>query len=295
MDCRPQRCHVYRPTRRKTFANGVKGGHAIHRHRYLHPAPAATEMCKIKPRRRRIVRGKLIGNAGSEEGMIASIDGLPDKRDMTRVAAAKNGNREAFEVLVARHERRILAVARRITRTREDAEDVTQQSFQKAFLHLHQFEGRSSFSTWLTRVAINEAQMLRRKSRWIHEVSIDDASENEETAIALEVPDEHTEPKANYSQREWAGMLSLAMNELTPGMRKAIQLRELDERSMEETAQLMGISVNAVKARVFQGRRKLRRILKHYFGSPCASGRDASRTIGSTSDVSQDQMAFSAC
>jgi RNA polymerase sigma-70 factor (ECF subfamily) len=241
------------------------------------------------------VRTKLINSVGNEEGMIASIDSLPDKRDMTRVAAAKNGNREAFEVLVARHERRILAVARRITRTREDAEDVTQQSFQKAFLHLHQFEGRSSFSTWLTRVAINEAQMLRRKSRGIHEVSIDDANENEDTAIALEVPDARPDPEANYSQREWAGMLSLAMSELTPGMRKAIQLRELDERSMEETAQIMGISVNAVKARVFQGRRKLRGILKHYFRSPWASGRDASRTIGSARDASQHQIACSAC
>jgi RNA polymerase sigma-70 factor (ECF subfamily) len=241
------------------------------------------------------VPGKLIDSADSEEGVIAVIEGLPDKGDMTRVAAAKNGNREAFEVLVARHERRILAVARRITRTREDAEDVTQQSFQKAFLHLHQFEGRASFSTWLTRVAINEAQMLRRKSRGIHEVSIDDADANEETAIALEVPDSRPDPEASCSQREWVGMLSSAMNELTPGMRQAIQLRELDERSMEETAQLMGISVNAVKARVFQGRRKLRRILQHYFGSPWASGRDTSRTIGNTAPVSQDQIACSAC
>ncbi len=128
---------------------------------------------------------RLIDDIDSQEPAIASIPSVPDKGDMSLVAAAKNGNRQAFEVLVARHERRILAVARRFTRVREDAEDVVQQSFQKAFIHLRKFEGRSSFSTWLTRVAINEARMLQRKARGFREVSIDDLDGNEETATSL--------------------------------------------------------------------------------------------------------------
>jgi hypothetical protein len=85
------------------------------------------------------------------------------------------------------------------------------------------------------------------------------------------------------------------MNELTPGMRKAIRLRELDERSMEETARIMGISVGAVKAQVFHGRRKLREKLLLYFGSPWTSGRDASRTIGNARHIAQDRVAGHAC
>ena len=81
------------------------------------------------------------------------------------VIAAKNGNDHAFETLVERYRRRMLAVALRLTRVREDAEDVTQQSFQKAFVHLHRFEGKSSFSTWLTRITVNEALMLLRRGR----------------------------------------------------------------------------------------------------------------------------------
>jgi len=241
------------------------------------------------------VKAELVDGIDKKEAAIASMHIVPDTGDMTLVAAAKNGNRQAFEVLVGRHEQKILAVARRNTRTREDAEDVVQQSFQKAFLHLHQFEGRSSLSTWLTRIAINEAQMLQRKSRWTREVSIDDSNANSEIATALEVPDSSPDPEAIYSHREWERMLSSAMNELPRGTRRAIQLRELDERSTEETARIMGISTGAVKARVFHGRRKLRERLKQYFGSTWMSEKDTSRTTGDTRYFSQDQVACNAC
>jgi RNA polymerase sigma-70 factor, ECF subfamily len=241
------------------------------------------------------VSTKLIDSIDKEEPAIASIHSVPDKGEMTLVAAAKNGNRQAFEVLVARHERTIFFAARRITRTREDAEDVVQQSLQKAFVHLNSFVGRSSFSTWLTRIAVNEALMLLRRSRWLREVSIDDSNANEETATALEIPDSSPDPEASYSRREWARILSSAMNELPPGTRKAIQLRELDERSTEETARVMGLSVPAVKARVFHGRRKVRERLKQYFGSAWTSGRSTSRAIGNTRHISQNQVPYNAC
>ena len=223
-----------------------------------------------------------------------SLDG-PAAEDAALVVAAQNGDGHAFEILVGRHEQRIFFVARRITRTREDAEDVVQQSFQKAFTHLRKFEGRSAFSTWLTRIAITEALMFLRRGRGLREVLIGDLSGNEETTTSLEVPDSNPDPEAIYSQREWAEMLSLAMNELPPGIRKAIQLRELGERSTEETARIMGISIGAVKTRVFHGRRKLRERLKHFVGSAWTSGRDASRTIGTARHMSQDPAACNAC
>src|SRR6267142_2189651 len=85
--------------------------------------------------------------------------------DSALVAAAKRGDTQAFEELVLRHKQRVLAVAQRITNNREDAEDVAQESFHKAFLHLDAFQERSRFSTWLTRIAMNEAFMLLRRRR----------------------------------------------------------------------------------------------------------------------------------
>jgi RNA polymerase sigma-70 factor (ECF subfamily) len=241
------------------------------------------------------VSTKFIHNIDIEEAAIASIDSLPGNADMALVAAAKNGNKKAFEILVQRHEQRIFFVARRIARTREDAEDVVQQSFQKAFSHLHKFEGRSAFSTWLTRIAITEALMLLRRSRGLREVLIDDLNRNEETTTPLEVPDGSPDPEVSYSQRERAEMLSLAINELSPGTRRAIRLRELDERSSEETARIMGISVSALKGRMFHGRRKLRERLKQFVEPTLTSARKASRSIGNTTHVPQNEAVCNGC
>jgi RNA polymerase sigma-70 factor (ECF subfamily) len=167
-------------------------------------------------------------------------------------------------MLVERYERRMFSVARRMTRTREDAEDVVQQTLQKAFVHLQGFEGKSSFSTWLTRIAINEALMLLRRSRGLREVSMNDADADEEAGTAVEIPDSSSDPEVSYSQRERERILFSAMNELTPGIRTAIQLCELDERSVKESAQMMGVSVTAAKSRVLRGRRKLRETFKRY-------------------------------
>lgn len=237
---------------------------------------------------------RVIGEIDKTHAANASVSD-PAAEDATLVSFAKNGSVQAFEILVERHQQRILAVAMRLTRIREDAEDVVQQSFQKAFVHLHKFEGKSSFSTWLTRIAINEALMLLRRGRGLREVSIDDSTWSEESGFALETPDLHPSPESSYSQSEEARILSEAMHKLRPGLRKAIELRELAELSTEETAQRMGLSVGAVKARLFHGRKKLRERLKHYFGSACTSGTDISRTIANRTHISQERLSCDAC
>src|SRR6267143_6901909 len=98
--------------------------------------------------------------------------GINKDSDGSLVAAAKRGDKQAFEGLVLRHKQRVLAVARRITNNREDAEDVVQESFNKAFLHLDAFQEKSRFSTWLTRITMNEAFMLLRRRRGILEVLV---------------------------------------------------------------------------------------------------------------------------
>jgi RNA polymerase sigma-70 factor (ECF subfamily) len=213
---------------------------------------------------------------------------IRDSKDDLLVTAAKQGESRAFEELVERHQRQIYFAALRMTRNKEDAEDVVQRSLQKAFVHLNSFVGRSSFSTWLTRVAINEALMLIRKKKCgVREVVIDDLNRDDEAATSLDFPDPTPGPEARYFQREWLQMLSSAIGELPPLMREVIQLRELEERSMEETAQILGISVNAAKGRVFHARRKLRDVLKQYFGATALA-------FDSARHISQDPLTCNA-
>ena len=207
---------------------------------------------------------KLVDGVSGANAASSSADRLVAQEDAALVAGAKTGNTRAFELLVQRHERRIFLLAQRVTRNREDAEDVVQQSFQKAFIHLKKFEGESLFSTWLTRIAINEALMLLRRKRRSREVPISESPTEDEIALPLGIPDLGLNPEDSCLRREQERILSAAVSELTPGTRKAIQLRELDERSTEETAQVMGLSVGAVKSRVFHGRRKLRKTLQRY-------------------------------
>ena len=210
------------------------------------------------------------------------------------LVAAKNGDSAAFESLCKQSAKMVFRVARRMMRNNEDAEDVLQESFQQAFVHLKSFNGDSRFSTWLSRIAINAALMKLRKKQDLWDVSLDESNENEQSSPRLDVEDQGLNPEHLYAQRERERILSEAMNGLTPGMRKAIELRELGERSTEETARIMGISAAAVKARVFHGRKKLRERLKHFAGSAWTSGRDASRMIGNTRHLSQDQVACNA-
>lgn len=213
---------------------------------------------------------------------------IRDSKDDLLVTAAKEGESRAFEELVERHQRQIYFAALRMTRNKEDAEDVVQRSLQKAFVHLNSFVGRSSFSTWLTRVAINEALMLIRKKKCgVREVVIDDLNRDDQAATSLDFPDPTPDPEARYFQREWLQMLSSAIGELPPLMREVIQLRELEERSMEETAQILGISVNAAKGRVFHARRKLRDVLQQYFGS-------TARAFDSARHISQNPLTCNA-
>ena len=226
----------------------------------------------------------------AEVGGLVSFGAPAD--DDALVLAAKNGNEQAFEILVKRHRCKILSVALGFTRVQEDAEDIAQQSFQKAFVHLHAFERKSSFSTWLTRIAINESLMFLRKGHSHREISIDeDSSDLEGAALRREIPDSNPDPEATYLQQEKARILSVAMNTLRPRLRKAIELRDLGELSTEETARRMGTSVSATKSSVLRGRRKLREALKRCVRSPRKSGpipSDATR-------MSRDPLACAAC
>jgi RNA polymerase sigma-70 factor (ECF subfamily) len=207
------------------------------------------------------------------------------------VLAAKNGNEQAFEVLVERHRRQIYAVALRFTRVREDAEDISQQSFQKAFIYLQTFEGKSSFASWLTRIAVNEALMLLRRGRGRREISIDEGHFEPKEAARLEIPDSDPDPEACYLQHEAVEILFAAIDTLTPGLRKAIELRDIAEFSTEETARRLGLSLAAVKSRLLHARRKLREAL----GCNVTSPRRPGAIAGDPKRISRDRLTCTAC
>jgi RNA polymerase sigma-70 factor, ECF subfamily len=185
---------------------------------------------------------------------------LREDPDSTLVAATKNGESQAFEFLVKRYEARTFSVAFRITRNREDAQDVVQQSFCKAFVHLDSFQEKSSFSTWLTRIVINEGLMCLRRNRSRKEISLDDGKSEPEELFPVEIVDRGKNPAEIYEQRENEHILCEAMNQLNAEFRTAVRL-QLEERTVRETAESLGLGIGTLKARLFRGRQKLRVLL----------------------------------
>jgi RNA polymerase sigma-70 factor (ECF subfamily) len=180
--------------------------------------------------------------------------------DVRLLAAAKNGDSTAFGELFNLYKRRIFHLSRRIMRSHEDAEDVVQEAFQLAYIHLRDFNGHARFSTWLSRIAINVALMkLRKKARKV-EISIDEPSESDEMPFKEVVRDLATpSPEQDCLRKERSRILREALAALRPNARRVIELYELEGRSMKEIAEGMGISVGAVKARLFHARPKIRR------------------------------------
>jgi RNA polymerase sigma-70 factor (ECF subfamily) len=215
----------------------------------------------------------LLENRISRSNVGFSFDSAADEE---LVAASRRGDDLAFETLVRRHQREVFALAFRYTGAREDAEDVVQQTFEKAFVHLQEFAGESSFSTWLMAVAINQALMLLRRRRTLREVPIDDSNSHEGIAPVLEPADPSPDPEVACSQREGERILCAAIRQLRPGMRRAIELRDLRELSTRETARQMGLSAGALKARLFHARKKLRQALGRYVGPRRLSGNHSS-------------------
>jgi len=188
------------------------------------------------------------------------------------VAAAKKGDARAFEILCTQPASMVFNIARRIMRTKEDAEDVVQESFQLAFIHLKHFKGESRFSTWLIRIVTNAALMRLRRTNARRELSLEQVSEFQPSCSLLDIKDQSLDPEQLYVQEERHWSLRRAINKLSPEVRRAVEMRELDGQSTEETARMMGISVGAVKSRIFHARRKLRRLLNPTGTEPMRGG-----------------------
>jgi RNA polymerase sigma-70 factor, ECF subfamily len=181
------------------------------------------------------------------------------------VARAKSGDTSAFAELVKRYERKIYRLAKNITQNDEDAEDVLQDAFLKAYEHLSGFQGQSKFYTWIVRIAVNEALMKLRKRRGDRFVSLDEPIDTGEEEVKREIAVWEGNPEQQYSQEELQRILNEAVEGLKPDFRTVFTLRDIEELSTEETAEVLGISVPAVKSRLLRARLALREKLTRQF------------------------------
>ncbi len=181
------------------------------------------------------------------------------------VAQAQTGGEEAFTELVNRYEGNIYRLARHITQNPEDAEDVLQETFLKAYEHLRDFQGNSKFYTWLVRIAVNQALMKLRKRKTDASVSLDDPYDTGEESLVREIAVWGPNPEQTYSQEEIRAILEKAVDSLPPTFRAVFALRDIEELSTEETAAALNLSIPAVKSRLLRARLRLREKLTRYF------------------------------
>src|SRR6478672_8460942 len=189
----------------------------------------------------------------------------PVSDELARVDAAKAGDDAAFEEVVRRYHRHVYRIAQHIPQNREDAEDVVQDAFVKAYTNLKQFQGQSKFYTWLVRIAVNEALMKLRRRRPERMVSLDEDVKTEEDSVPREVADWSPNPEQQYNQAELKEILSKTIQGLPPSFRPVFVLRDVEGLSTEETAEALDLSIPAVKSRLLRARLQLRERLSRYF------------------------------
>ena len=181
------------------------------------------------------------------------------------VTQAKSGSSTAFGELYDRHRLRIYHTAFRILRNRQDAEDAVQRSFQRAFTNLCRFREDSTFSTWVIRIAINDALMLLRQRR--ASTRLQENDDDTEAPSVLDPADKGPTPEQALAETELRAAVIRAISRLRKNLRIVILLRELQGLTSAETARRLGLTVSAVKARTFHARRYLRKYLEPQYGA----------------------------
>src|SRR5258708_9035111 len=193
---------------------------------------------------------------------VSSLAGIDESQ---LVAQARTHDATAFNELVRRYEGKIFRLSQHITQNREDAEDVLQETFLKAYEHLDQFKGDARFYTWIVRIAVNQALMKLRKRKSDRTVSIDEEIDTGEDKVAREIAAWDENPEQQFSREEMQSILNKAVDALPPIYRAVFVLRDVDELSTEETAEALELSIPAVKSRLLRARLQLRDKLTHYF------------------------------
>jgi len=185
--------------------------------------------------------------------------------DLELVHASKEGDVSAFEQLVWRYDRKLLRIAQHVTHNREDSQDAVQEAFFKAFQHLGDFREDSQFSTWLIRIAVNQALMKLRKRRTTKEVSLDEDFQADENMFPRKIADWAPNPEELYRASELRDILIKTLEELRPILRTVFVLRDIEGLSIDQTAEVLDLTHATVKARLWRARLQLRELLSEYF------------------------------
>jgi RNA polymerase sigma factor (sigma-70 family) len=192
---------------------------------------------------------------------IGRIHNSENANEEMLVTAARDGDHSAFSELWNRHSKRAYYTMYRITRNQQDAEDALQDTFLKAFVHLKTFDGRSTFSTWLTRIAINTALMILRKKRARPETSMEWTADGDNWQ-QREMADKRANIEEHYAKKETERQLGRAIHRLQPSLRSVIEIQQSHCISVKEIAEVAGISVAATKSRLLRAKSVLRRSLR---------------------------------
>jgi RNA polymerase sigma-70 factor, ECF subfamily len=181
--------------------------------------------------------------------------------DLDLVYATRNGDLSAFEQLVGRYDCKLLRIAQHVTHNLEDSQDAVQESFMKALQHLEEFREQSQFSTWLFRITVNQSLMKLRKRRTTLDRSCNQGFQAEEDILPSEVADWAPNPEELCRASELRNILVGAIEKLHPTLRTVFVLRDVEELSINQTAEVLGLSVPAVKTRLLRARLQLRELL----------------------------------
>jgi len=208
----------------------------------------------------------ILEQTNSSRGSAQLFTSTPATQEADLVLACKAGNVAAFEELVTRYDRKLLRVAQHIIHNFEDAQDVVQEAFLKAFQKLGDFRGDSKFSTWLFRIVVNQSLMELRKQKTKQRATTESlVNTEEEDQLPIDFSDWRPNPEALYETSELRELLASALRGIGPGLRVVFVLHDIEGHSLQETAEALGLSVAAVKTRSLRARLKLRERLSPHF------------------------------
>jgi RNA polymerase sigma-70 factor, ECF subfamily len=210
-----------------------------------------------------------MGTSDPEGTAVAAASALSDGEIVKRV---RGGDRALFEILMRRHNQRLYRAARAVVKDEHEVEDVMQQAYVNAFTHLHQFEERSQFSTWLTRITLNEAFGRRRKMRQSASMTGGRPEADTDPGELMEtVTSPQPDPERQAYARELHRLLEEAVDALPEAYRTVFMLRDIEGLSTSEAGEGLGLGEEAVKTRLHRARAMIRRSVTARIGEGAAS------------------------
>jgi RNA polymerase sigma-70 factor (ECF subfamily) len=210
---------------------------------------------------RQHARGRINASIQKSPRSYKAIDSNPAAEEYRLIQRALAGDPDALSPLFARYSPRLFRAAFSLLRNKEDAEDALQDGLLSAYLHLDSFQGRSRFSTWLTRIVVNAALMALRRTRARPKTSLDERQNDQSEDWPAWIVDSRPNPEQACAAMEARQIIEKRVDQLSAGVRSAFRLREIEGFSTKETREILGIRASVVKSRLFRARAQLTRSL----------------------------------